>query len=168
MMQLEGMFGGAGKIFRVCLGDEDYYVDITRQAAGASHTRPEDRRATMTSLNECAEVIGELFRRLLVGGEVAGAECGVPNDKRRLWSPLDVNERVDSPAEVDVEAGWAVYRAEILETMGPTPLPRWNDCPAQLRECFAAGVYTALRGARVVAEDSFRWSIEGAMEVVNP
>lgn len=61
-----------------------------------------------------------------------------------LWGPLDVSERADGPGEVDVEAGWEAYRREIAETMGPTILPAWADAPAQLKECFAAGIWAAL------------------------
>ena len=155
------------RAFLLVLGDSDYSMTITTAGRVPSHTDPGEQPWRPT-LDECAEVIGELFRRMLLGTSNIERSTSNIEEERLLWRDLDVSEREEGPMEVDVEAGWAVYRAEILETMGPTCLPRWKDAPEQLRECFAAGVYAALRGARVAVEDSFRWSIEGAMEVVNP
>lgn len=58
---------------------------------------------------------------------------------------LEKLEREGNPPSPDMEAGWNAYRQEILETMGMTNLPVWKDCPEQLRECWAVGVWAALR-----------------------
>ena len=189
---------GAGKAFRVCLGDDDFVVMIQKEGISASHTRPAEK-AGEPSLNECAEVIGEMFRRMLCGSGNSvvsdrsdrtdltdptdgtysifpemPVEVDEEDGEDLLWAPLeenpntnipaestpqffdrliadkygaripDVSEREEGPGEVDAEAGWEAYRREILETMGPTSLPAWADAPAQLRECFSAGIWAAL------------------------
>jgi hypothetical protein len=49
--------------------------------------------------------------------------------------------------EPDFEAGWMRYRRELAETHGGAGLlPTWNVCPEEVRDCFAAGVLTAMGG----------------------
>lgn len=193
-IQLVVAFGNS-KAFRVCLGDEDFVVMIQKDGISASHTRPAEK-AKEPSLNECTEVIGEMFRRMLCGsGNSVGSDRTDAADttdgtysifpempveveeeagEDLLWAPLEekpkanisaesipqffdrlmaekygvtipeFSEREEGPGEVDAEAGWEAYRGEILETMGPTSLPAWADAPAQLRECFSAGIWAAL------------------------
>lgn len=179
---------GEAKAFQISLGDEDFIVWVNREGGRASHTRPAEK-AEAPSLNECAEVIAEMFRRMISPAradrtdgrngtypmypQVERLEARKENLKQGmsawewaerysvsifpempvededdgedvLWGPLDVSERADGPGEVDVEAGWEAYRREIAETMGPTILPAWSDAPAQLKECFSAGIWAAL------------------------
>lgn len=70
------------RVFRVSSGDERFTVGIARERRASSHTHPAEMAADAPSLNECAEVIAEMFRRMLGHAEVPSAKCQAPSGEK--------------------------------------------------------------------------------------
>lgn len=139
---LRGLFRITGALnsrsYRVPGFEGRYSVHIVLKPEAGTHTNPpeESRRP---SHGECAEVIGEMFRHLLVPG---GAISTVEKTAHRRAPLQDVSERVDGPGP-DIAGAWQEYREQLGETAGIHLCP-WVDLDSQIQEAFASAIWHVL------------------------
>lgn len=115
-----------------------YFMRILAVPDGVSHTDPPEA-AGRPSYGECAEVIGEMFRHLLVPG---GAISTVEKTAHRRAPLQDVSERLDGPGP-DIAVAWQEYREQLGETVGIHLRP-WAEVDSQIQEAFASAIWHVL------------------------
>lgn len=96
-----------------------------RRPRRATHDAVEDAADEVVAIRQALEWIGHDKWVAATSAEMSASLCG------------------EKPREYDFEAGWNRYRRELAETHSPRLLPRWEQTPPEVRDCFAAGVIEA-------------------------